>query len=507
MESSIFSLSSHEVKALLADQNNYSYGVALPEYIDFQPILDRLFSIDDSNLTEKGAISSSGANFKIMLNKDGRYSWRLIELIHPVLYAHIVNTVSNSWDEITERPKRLLEYNNENGLSCASQLWCIDGKLMNQQLAWWKHFEQYTLAESLKFNYIHKIDISGCYDSIYTHSIAWAIHGKDLFCNLNNQKDPSLIGNKLDKLIRSGRQNQTNGIPQGSLLSDLLAELVLIDIDYDILNKLKGHTGNFRIIRYVDDYNVLTDSSQTGEAIIKAIAEVLADRRMRINELKVISSENIVKNAVKSDKVPLLSLPQAPFTSPPATSNDFTTTVASHNRILQIYNFSCLYPNSGSLKKLLIELRNLCNHGEYLQSDTIPAIVAILAKISIYNPKVIPICVSIIERSLSVVNYDDDLIGNLQYAFQKIPFTDYIDIWLQRMLIGCKKEYTPQSLMTQCIDGGGTSPCIWDNSWITCSNVKEVLERTPILDHTALDAITPDINIDNLNLWSYDDQI
>ncbi len=32
---------------------------------------------------------------------------------------------------------------------------------------------------SLEFNYIYHTDISNCYSSIYTHSIAWAIHSKD----------------------------------------------------------------------------------------------------------------------------------------------------------------------------------------------------------------------------------------------------------------------------------------------------------------------------------------
>lgn len=506
MENSIFNLDGNSVKKILSNSKNYVTGVALPEYIDFQPMLDALFDINDNDLVNKKASTFPNVNFKILLNKDGSYAWRLIELMHPALYVHIVNVISQSWDTVTERAKKLLRDNSERGLTCASQLWCTDGELSNPQLAWWRHFEQQTLSESIKFNHIHKIDVSGCYDSIYTHSIAWAIHGRGVFNDIDRRRDNNLVGNKLDKSIRAGRQDQTNGIPQGSILCDLIAELVLIDIDNEILDRINSaNIDSFSIIRYVDDYNILTKDDQTGKAIIRAISEVLADRRMHVNELKVVSSDNITSYAVKPDKISLLSLPQTSFTSPLVMNSDSTTDIASHNRILQIYDFSLQYPNSGSLKKLLIEFRQLCNNPGYLNDDTAPTIISVLSKIAIRNPRTIPLCISIIERALNVADYDDHLIDNLQFMFNSVPFTDYIDIWLQRMIIGCQRKYSPASLMTRCIGNGGVQPSLWNNSWIDRRNVHAVMDTTSILNQNAFNRITPSIDIEKLATWSYDD--
>ncbi len=43
---------------------------------------------------------------------------------------------------------------------------------------WVKEVQQKSLELALDFEYLHHTDISECYGSIYTHTIAWAIHGK-----------------------------------------------------------------------------------------------------------------------------------------------------------------------------------------------------------------------------------------------------------------------------------------------------------------------------------------
>jgi uncharacterized tellurite resistance protein B-like protein len=44
-------------------------------------------------------------------------------------------------------------------------------------------------------------------------------------------KEYNLTGNKVDKLIQYANDARTNGIPVGSALSDLIAEIVLTSID------------------------------------------------------------------------------------------------------------------------------------------------------------------------------------------------------------------------------------------------------------------------------------
>ena len=71
------------------------------------------------------------------------------------------------------------------------------------------------------------LDITNCYSSVYTHTISWAIHGKDTAKSNKKNKKIKLLGNIIDGLIQDMSSGQTNGIPQGSVLTDFLAEIIL----------------------------------------------------------------------------------------------------------------------------------------------------------------------------------------------------------------------------------------------------------------------------------------
>ena len=43
--------------------------------------------------------------------------------------------------------------------------------------SWWQQVEQSSLLHSLDFTHILHTDVTDCYGSLYTHSIAWALHG------------------------------------------------------------------------------------------------------------------------------------------------------------------------------------------------------------------------------------------------------------------------------------------------------------------------------------------
>ncbi|WP_148779515.1 RNA-directed DNA polymerase, partial [Enterococcus faecium] len=91
-------------------------------------------------------------------------------------------------------------------------------------LNWWEYFEQKSLAQNIKYQYCMFTDIADCYPSIYTHSITWAMYGKEKVKNDENKCSGSL-GDKIDKKISGMQHNQTNGIPQGSVLMDFVAEI------------------------------------------------------------------------------------------------------------------------------------------------------------------------------------------------------------------------------------------------------------------------------------------
>ncbi|WP_253844953.1 RNA-directed DNA polymerase [Prevotella intermedia] len=89
-------------------------------------------------------------------------------------------------------------------------------------LNWWEEIEQKSISLSVQYKYMFTTDITDCYKSIYTHSIAWALMGKD---NAKIKKgEKGYIGNIIDTYMQGMQYGQTNGIPQGSVLFDFIAE-------------------------------------------------------------------------------------------------------------------------------------------------------------------------------------------------------------------------------------------------------------------------------------------
>ena len=98
--------------------------------------------------------------------------------------------------------------------------------------SWLRHVEKGAIKLAMNFKNVLHTDISGCYGSIYTHSIAWALHDKDHA--KAHRSDKELLGNRIDKLIRDTNDGQTNGIPEGSVLMDFIAEIILGYIDSEL---------------------------------------------------------------------------------------------------------------------------------------------------------------------------------------------------------------------------------------------------------------------------------
>ncbi|MEL7601276.1 MAG: RNA-directed DNA polymerase, partial [Proteiniphilum sp.] len=85
---------------------------------------------------------------------------------------------------------------------------------------------------SLEYNHLLLLDITDCYGSLYTHSIVWALHTIEEAKKVENRNNPDFIGVVIDKHIQEMSFGQTNGIPQGSVLMDFIAEIVLGFGDY-----------------------------------------------------------------------------------------------------------------------------------------------------------------------------------------------------------------------------------------------------------------------------------
>uniref|UniRef100_Q07KQ6 Reverse transcriptase domain-containing protein n=1 Tax=Rhodopseudomonas palustris (strain BisA53) TaxID=316055 RepID=Q07KQ6_RHOP5 len=129
---------------------------------------------------------------------------------------------------------------------------------------------------------ILQTDILSFYHSVYSHAIPWAIHGK-AFAK-SNRTDPSLLGNRLDALVRSCQDGQTIGLPVGPDTSRIISEVLLCAVEARIPSKVGSRiTGGYR---YIDDFFLCFDSLAEAEVGLAALRESCLHFDLRLNPTK-----------------------------------------------------------------------------------------------------------------------------------------------------------------------------------------------------------------------------
>lgn len=210
---------------------------------------------------------------------------RVFSIQHPFNYHDIVFHLIEAWetviDHIFHNDLKIFSYSlpipvNARAVGKLGSL--RSGRMIYE---WIEMAENDMVAEAHKFNFIIRADITNFYNSVYTHSIGWALHGREVaFAD----KDFKLTGNKVDKLIQYANDARTNGIPVGFALSDLIAEIILTSIDRKVSSKLKAI--NFVGTRFKDDYRILCNSEEEAKKILKVLSDELVEFNLLINEHK-----------------------------------------------------------------------------------------------------------------------------------------------------------------------------------------------------------------------------
>ena len=157
-----------------------------------------------------------------------------------------------------------------------------------------RFFESYKYHRcEKKYDAMVQIDVSKCFDSIYTHSLPWAVIGKNQ-TKFSLEDSKATFGGRFDAVMQQLNQNETNGIVIGPEFSRIFAEIILQSTDVELERalakraKLK-HKVDYEIFRYVDDYFVFYNEQSTELRVIEELQEILKTKKLSINAAKVKS--------------------------------------------------------------------------------------------------------------------------------------------------------------------------------------------------------------------------
>jgi len=426
-------------------------------------------------------------NYKFLNNKDGKFAYRPFQLIHPAIYVSLINqiTTKENWNTIL---KRFEDFRKDKKILCLSLP--LESKGINSDKAtsifnWWREIEQKSIELALDYEYVLHTDISDCYGSLYTHSIVWVLHGKAE--GKSKRDDKKLIGNLIDWQLQDMAFGQTNGIPQGSVLMDFIAEMVLGFADLELSNRIdKLGVTDFQIIRYRDDYRVFANNPQVAELILKNITEILIDLGMKLNSQKTLVSNNVVQDSIKPDKYFWLANKRKPF--------------KLQENLLVIHSLSQKFPNSGTL---VTELSNYFDKIKPIKRlrQNIPVLISILIDIAYKNPKTYPIAAAILSKLLNLIKskpVKKEILDSIIKRFDKIPNTGHLQIWLQRITLKIDDKIPFDERLCKKIDDSKIP--IWNSDWLS-KDFRNLISNEDIVDRKALTEMDAVIDSEEVELF------
>lgn len=510
----VLSLSSKEAQEYFLLSSSYCNSVNLPRYIDFGKLLSFIKEqVGEKSLTEicckkpteplvqdecsKNIVSPKfikKASYTFFINKEGKNFYRPITLVNPYVYYFLVRdlTKEKNWTQIKNRFKEL---ENKRCTVYSHPVWAEDKQKTNIA-EWWRNVEQQSILLSINYKYMLVTDIADCYPSIYTHSIAWALMGKE---NAKGNRKNGL-GNQIDQYIQAMQYGQTNGLPQGNEVSNLLAELILAYADNELCSKLsEENIKDYRIVRYRDDYRIFSNNKDELDKIMVHLQEVLSDLNFQLNKAKTRWSENIIETAVKQDKLEHFLSPKAPIKD-----GEKTTFSQMQEELMYILLFSKKHQNPGTVVKLLGKLCDRIKDRpvvEYLPSDKLCVLTAIVLEIAIHNPRTYDLAISIFSifaNNLKGKKGKIEFIRGVRTKFANTPNMVFIDLWLQRIVVGAKLkgDFGFENPLCKIVEGK-KDVVLWDNSWLKEDYVKD-FPLDCLCDDEKKNECSPIINADEV---------
>lgn len=513
-DKTILSLSGDKALEYFLESRNFC-TIFLPKYFDFSGVLHYVKNVVGNfkytDIKKTDASKNTDVNYKILVNKVNKLSYRLLQISNPYLYYLLARYIceSDNWKDLVQRFDKL-ESDEHIRVCSIPKIKNEDDKCENATniRVWLTEFEEKSLEMGLEYKYVYCTDISNCYPSLYTHSIVWAIHDKIIA--KENKNDKKLIGNQIDYFIRCMQNGQTNGIPQGSVLFDFIAEIILCYADNLLVTKLRENgIMNYIVFRYRDDYRIFSNNKDELEDIAKELQLVLYELNLQLNHTKTKLSDNIIEASIKDDKMyyyfqNIKAWGNIQNNESNETDFENKQKILFHKierELLCIYSFSKKYPNSGTLFKLLSLCRKNIKKIDKFDYINITVLSSIIIDILIDNPRVFSVGLSIISHFTSKMNETDSqfLVNKIYEKIKTVTNNAFMEIWMQRLTIPIHNSKISYSDKICKIISKDETCCLWNVDWIK----SKFVNIAKLNDFIKMDQpLDPEIQEDEISCFS-----
>lgn len=317
-----------------------------------------------------------------------KHQRRIRSLPNPLHYLLNCNDIVRNWNEI----------NQVLSLSAISLSKPVEGikRAIEKEVEYTDLRERRALVSATS-RYSLYTDISRFYPTIYTHSIPWAIHGKE-FAKRNRKHD--YYGNLLDFRQRNLQDGQTIGIPLGTDTSFLIGEIIGTRIDEYLMNKISNING----FRYVDDFYFYFSSLSEAEKCLSHIHTIMKEFELELNPSKTKITE--LPETLESEWVAELRLHQ--FHRSPIRQKSNLISYFSKS-----FDYSKKYPDESVLKYSITAIK-----GIHIYEENWNLYESLLIQSFIIEPSVLPLVVEIF-YTYNEMGYPLDY-GKIQVAISEM---------------------------------------------------------------------------------------
>lgn len=508
------------LEALLS--HDFYCTTELPEYFDFSGVLKYAAnsignkSLDECINADCRPESVHGVNLDVITNKDGRYAVRPLTLANPFLYYMLARDICSdkSWSAIKECFKL---FGSEHITACAIPMVKVDDKPepfkgATTILNWWNSMEQRSIELSLKYGYMFMTDITNCFGQINPESISWALARKS---TPHETAENSELASVIQRYLRAMQEGKNIGIPQGSSLFSLIAEIILGYTDMflaqDIANEQKA--GNFpkdleyEILRYVDDYRIFCNDRDSLDKISYLLQHILERFNFRMNSSKTRTSSELITDSIKPDKAFYI------FNTPIESKQTYKDEEGHEQKergydfdgfqkhLLFIYEFSKRFPNSGQLVTQLeafskrvedqLSTKTVVYEEETTDIETgivtkekksrerkghlwenISTMVAIAVEIAANNLRAANNALKIASQLLADMRKEDaqkkkEIIDLIYKKLIRIPNSAFLQVWMQN-ITHTTDDWSEDDIydMPLCKVVAKQPVKLWNNSWL-----------------------------------------
>lgn len=374
---------------------------------------------------------------------------------------------------------------------------------------WIEMAENDVASIAFQYKYLIKTDIKNFYPSIYTHSIPWALHGKEFIRNEKdergnpNRNNFNLVGNCLDKLFQNANDGCTNGIPIGPAVSDIISEVVLSGVDRQLSKSLTDVTDEplidkVVVVRFKDDYRILAKDELSGRSTIKSLQSALKEYNLELND----------------GKTEFYSLPNGLFRN---WRSEYYNINPENKKQYDFEGFKEVYlsviridknnPGCGVIDRFLADIvdKNFVDKnykiGITFDNKTLPKVISLLLMLADLRIKSFPKIIAIIESILksNVGSHKDSIVEHLEEFLQKLKSREMDNIYLISWIVyfiksnnledKLKETYSFTNPIVKAIHENKCDIFRECNDFQIFSDVNKVANEVTLLEH--LDVFKP----------------